>query len=205
MPANRATSPRFSSMRISWLYLQMRSVRQADALDPLHADRHRLGAARDPRRADRRRQGPQFRPHPRARPRAEVADRARRRRHFPPDQRVAAGAAARPGAGQGGRERRLSEVLMEGHSWPAAGGHERLLRGSETRRVSADHPAAMETPDGRVWVSAAQPGCRFMPRRFHDGHACRCAHRQMDTRHRQRHRVRPGPVRSAPAHLRAPA
>ena len=42
--------------------------------------------------------------------------------------------------------------LGEVSTWPAAGGHERPLRGSETREASAEHRAALEKPDGRLWV-----------------------------------------------------
>ena len=52
---------------------------------------------------------------------------------------------------------RLSSRSSDDHSWPAAGGHERSLRGSETRQASAEHRAALEKPEGRVWVDHCRP------------------------------------------------
>lgn len=37
-------------------------------------------------------------------------------------------------------------------NWPAAGGHERLLRRCETRKAEAGHRASSEKSDGHVWV-----------------------------------------------------
>ena len=55
-------------------------------------------------------------------------------------------------------------------SWPAAGGHERLLRRCETREAEAERWSALEKPDGREWVGttcsrpreAAADGPRYL-------------------------------------------
>lgn len=47
-------------------------------------------------------------------------------------------------------------VTVTGSSSPAAGGHEWPLRRSETQEASAEHRAALEKPDGRVWVRLSE-------------------------------------------------
>jgi len=44
------------------------------------------------------------------------------------------------------------QSLAKGGSWPAAGGRERPLPGSEARKASIGHRAALKKPDGRVAV-----------------------------------------------------
>ena len=43
--------------------------------------------------------------------------------------------------------------LLTVGSWPAAGGHERLLHGGETRNPMIRRQAALEQPGGQVWVA----------------------------------------------------
>ena len=53
------------------------------------------------------------------------------------------------------------QTLMTFRFWPVAGGHERLLPGSEALRASTEHRPAMEKPDGPEWVGMV----RSTPRR----------------------------------------
>ena len=44
-----------------------------------------------------------------------------------------------------------------GDNWPAAGGHERLLRRCETRKAEAERRAALGRSDGQQWVGSCRP------------------------------------------------
>ena len=48
-------------------------------------------------------------------------------------------------------------TLLKDCNWPAAGGHEGLLRRSETRKAEAERRAALEQPGRPVWVETTRP------------------------------------------------
>ena len=65
--------------------------------------------------------------------------------------------------------------FANGGSWPAAGGHERLLHGSETRKASAEHRTALERAEGRLRVGSDPSSRGAAVVRSNWGNVCRVA------------------------------